>query len=322
MIRRSSFRLLLAVAAVLSGHQVLLAQSMERLTVEPWNDGDLQTSWDHPIFENTAHVKDTNYDTQLDFWDSYGRVRLDRHDADGPFVAYRIFTGNVGTSAPGIQGTMDEFALAGGFHLGQAGGWKIDTLLGAGYSGTHPFLNEKGIFGIGDIAATRALTDKTSLLLSVDYAGNNALLPDVPLPGFAVIHREEGLNYELGFPVNSLDWKPFESVTISVKYTVPYTGSLDIEYLPWRHVGFYGQASNFYNGFTITRQSLTDRQFLQSSTVEAGIRFIFDPYVDAAIGIGYAFNQSLSDGYDVRDLRPVAQISDATYIAVIVRGRI
>ncbi len=295
---------------------------MERLTVEPWTDGDLQTSLDHPIFENTAHIKGGNFDTQLDVWDSYGRVRLNRHDDDSPFVAYRIFTGNVGTSAPGVQGTLDQFVLAAGIHLGQVGGWKIDTLLGAGYSGTHPFLNEKGVFGVGDLTATRAISEQTSLLLSVDYAGNNGLLPDVPLPGFAVIHREGNLNFELGFPVNSVEWKPVEKVTVTVKYTVPYTGSLDIEYLPWKHVGFYGQAANFFDGFTVTRQSLTDRQFLQMSTVEAGVRFMFDPYVDASIGVGYAFNQSLADGEDVRDLRPVAQISDAGYIAITLRGRL
>jgi hypothetical protein len=52
------------------------------------------------------------------------------------------------------------------------------------------------------------------------------------------------------------------------------------------------------------------------------VRFIFDPLIDASIGIGYAFDQSFSDGYDVRSLRPVAQISNEPYIAIIVHGRL
>jgi hypothetical protein len=308
-----TFACLLSVSA--------FGQSMARLAEDPWNGTDMVSTYDHPIFENTGHVKGSTFDASTEVWDSYGRVRISRNDVNAPFVAYRIFTGNVDTDSPIIHPTMDDFELAVGLHIGEFDNWKIDTLLGAGYSGTHPFLNEKGIFGIGDITATRQITEKLSLLLAVDYAGNGGLLPDVPLPGFAILQHDEKLDFMLGFPVNRVIWRPWSDVTVTASYTVPYTGSLDVEYAAWKHVGFYGNAGNFFQGFTNARESATDRQFFQMRTVEAGMRFIFDPYIDASVGVGYAFDQSFSDGSDVRNLRPIAHISNEPYIAIMLHGR-
>ena len=299
----------------------LQAQSMERLSAERWKDGDIAVTYDHPIFENTAHVRGTNFDTQVDIWDSYGRVRLDRKDPNSPFIAYRIFTGDVDTDARFIHSSMAEVALAGGFTLGTAEGWKYDLLLGAGYSGTHPFLNEKGIFGVGDLTATRQITQYDRLLLGIDYAGNSELLPDVPLPGFAWLHDEPNFSFELGFPINQVQWHPIESLTFSAAYAVPFTAKLDVEYMPWKHAGFYAHAANFFEGFVIAKQQSVNRQMFQFRHVEAGVRLVFDPLVDASIGVGYAFDQTISDGFDVRNLTPVAQVSDAPYVAIVLRGR-
>ena len=276
---------------------------------DPWNASDFVSTYDHPIFENTGHVKGSTFDSEMElWWDSYGRVRLDKTNQDSPFVAYRVFTSNDSTDSPTpVHPTMDEFDLAVGTHIGTISTiGKIDSMLGVGYSGTHPFLNEKGFFGIGDITATHPITDQTSILLAVDYAGNNGLLPDVPLPGFAVIHTQDKYDFMLGFPVNRIIWRPNPDTTITAEYTVPfYTGSLDIEYIPWQHFGFYGNAGNFFQGFNIAREDSTNRQFFQVRSVEAGVRFIFDPWIDASIGIGYAFDQSFSDGFDAsRSLRP------------------
>ena len=253
------------------------AQSFARLAQDQWNGSDFVVTFDHPLTENAGHVKDSDDRESAEMWDSYGRIRTSRTDDNAPFVAYRIFTSNVDTPSPIIHPTMDDFELAVGLHIGEYKGWKIDTLLGAGYSGVHPFLNEKGIFGIGDITATHNITDNTSVLLGVDYAGNNGLLPDVPLPGFGIIHREDHFDVMLGFPVNRIVWRPRSDLTVTAQYTVPYTANLDMEYIPFKHVGFYGYAGNFFQGFNNAREGVTDRQFFQMRSVEAGMRFIFAP---------------------------------------------
>jgi hypothetical protein len=298
-----------------------LGQSMARVAEDPWDENAFVTNYSHTIFENTGHVKDSDYDSRVEMGDSYGRVRLSPSDVNAPFVAYRLFTSNVKTDSPIIHPTMDDFELAVGLHLGEFHEWKIDTLLGAGYSGTHPFLSEKGIFGIGDLTATRPITDKLSLLLSVDYAGNGGLLPDVPLPGFAIIQHDEKLDFMLGFPVNRVTWRPMTAVTFTANYTVPYTGSVDLQYAASQHMGFYANAGNFFQGFNNARQSENNRQFFQVRSAEAGVRLIFAPYVDASVGVGYAFDQSFSNGADVRNLHPTAQISNEPYVSLILHGR-
>ena len=54
--------------------------------------------------------------------------------------------------------------------------------------------------------------------------------------------------------------------------------------------------------------------------VEAGVRFIFDPWIDASLGIGYAFDQSFSTGFDVRNLTTFSRISDEPYLSLVLRG--
>jgi hypothetical protein len=295
-------------------------QSMARLTIEPWNGTDLNTSYDHPLVEFGGHANGTQYVTSLSWWDSYGRVRFDRNDPDSPFVAYRIFTMDAGTHDPQIHSTIDDLDLAVGFHVAHVSDWDVTALLGAGYSGTHPFVGTGGIFGIGDLNAVHNIDDQNSILLAVDYAGNNALLPDVPLPGFAMLHHETKYDYMLGFPVNRFRWRPIQSIEFTANYTAPYTGSLNLEYRQWRHVGFYANASNFFQGAVIRDQTISDRELFQMRRVEAGVRFIFDPWVDAAIGIGYAFDQTYSEGFDIRNMRGITHLSNEPYIALVVRG--
>ncbi len=299
----------------------LHAQSFARVAQEPWNGKDFVATYDNPIFENGGHVTNSNYTERMQWWDSYGRVRFNKQDAESPFVAYRILTSDTNTQSPLIHSTMDEFDVAAGLHLGTIADWKISTMLGVGYSGTHPFLNEKGLFGIGDVTAEHAINDQNSVLLAVDYAGNNGLLPDVPLPGFAWIHHDEKLDVMLGFPVNSIEWRPVSKLKIAANYTVPYSGNVDVEYLPWEHFGFYADGSNFFQGIVIAREDTIDRQFYQMRRIEAGLRIIFNPLVDAGVGIGYAFDQTFSQGYDVRSMRGVARISDEPYISIVLHGR-
>lgn len=311
----------LAAAIVILLNLSAFGQSLARMNQLPWNGADFVTTLDDPILENAGHVSNSNYDERVELWDSYGRVRLNRNDPESPFLGYRILTSDMYTQSPLIHSTMDEFDLAAGFHIGTFDNWKISAMLGAGYSGTHPFVNEKGVFGIGDITAEHPINDQNSLLLAVDYAGNGDLLPDVPLPGFALMHHDDRLSFMLGFPVNRLEWRPIPALKFNAEYTVPYTGSINAEYLPWQHFGMYANAANFCQGFVIGGENSIDRQFFQMRRVETGLRVVFNPLVDAGIGIGYAFDQTFSRGYDVRSMDAVAHFSNEPYLTLVLHGR-
>lgn len=307
--------LLLALSSEVHG------QSMARLTLDPWQGRDLAETYDHPVIQTGGHVDNAPSDSQMFMWDSYGRVRFDRTDQDSPFVAYRIYTANAGTDSRYIKATMDEFDMALGMHLGELAGWRIGAVLGAGYSSTHPFVHTSGIFGIGHVVGERKLDDENSIALSIDYEGNSAFLPDVPLPGFAYVHRDKTWDVMVGYPMNKVVWRPLEPLEITFQYTVPYTANLDVEYRVAQHVGVYGYAGNFFQGFvTAPDGDITNRQFNQQRSVEAGVRLIFAPLVDASIGVGYAFDQEFSRGFDIRDMEPIGHISNEPYIAFVLRG--
>ena len=103
---------------------------------------------------------------------------------------------------------------------------------------------------------------------------------------------------------------------------MPYTADADIEYRLMPHFGLYADVGNFFQGFVIhTTDVSTNRQFYQMRRAETGVRFIFDPWVDASVGVGYAFDQGFSDGFDIRDMRPIGHISNEPYIAFVLRGR-
>jgi hypothetical protein len=297
------------------------AQTMARYTLDTWQDNDIAETMDHPIVAMGGHVNNDSQGTQMFHWDSYGRVRINRDDADAPFFGYRVLFIDAATHSPLIRSTMDEFDLAVGLHLGQIGDWDLSTMLGAGYSSTHPFENSDGYFGIGHLLAEYHYDDNNSFLLSGDYEGNGGLFPDVPLPGFAFIHHEDKLDYMVGYPMSSIKWRPMDKVEITAQYNVPYTAELDVEYRLAKHFGLYSDSGNFFQGFATRNGTLDNRQFFQMRRTEMGVRFIYDPWVDASLGLGYSFDQGYSSGFDVRDMRPLTHISNEPYLGFMIRGR-
>jgi hypothetical protein len=298
-----------------------MAQYFGRLLGQPWSDDDRATTYDHPMIEDGGHVNNDSSDTSVFAWDSFGRVRLIRQDQDSPIVGYRVLTIGLGTETPAFKASMDELDLTYGMYLGQVDGWKIGTMLGLGYSSTHPFVNTSGIFGIGHVTAEKAIDANDSFLLAVDYEANGALLPDIPLPGFAFVHRTKALTFLVGYPMSYVAWSPTPKWDVTAQYQVPYSWDLDGEYHVAKHFGFYSDAGNFFQGVVRSDGDITDRQFFQMSRVEAGIRLTFDPWIDSTIGIGYGFDQTISSGFDIRDMHGVSHLSNEPYLSFIVRGR-
>jgi hypothetical protein len=298
-----------------------MAQYFGRLLGQPWSDDDRATTYDHPMIEDGGHVNNDSSDTSVFAWDSFGRVRLNRQDQDSPIVGYRVLTIGLGTETPAFKASMDELDLTYGMYLGQVDGWKIGTMLGLGYSSTHPFVNTSGIFGIGHVTAEKAIDANDSFLLAVDYEANGALLPDIPLPGFAFVHRTKALTFLVGYPMSYVAWSPTPKWDVTAQYQVPYSWDLDGEYHVAKHFGFYSDAGNFFQGVVRSDGDITDRQFFQMSRVEAGIRLTFDPWIDSTIGIGYGFDQTISSGFDIRDMHGVSHLSNEPYLSFIVRGR-
>jgi hypothetical protein len=313
-------RVLAAIGIVCSVAGGAAAQSMGRLIAEPWQGNVCYVSYDQPIVEAPGHVKGDSSDTGVFSWDSFGRIRFDEDDQKSPFVAYHLLTIGLGTKTELFKAHMDEMNGLLGFHLGEVAGWDVGTEIGGGYSSTWPFQNSSGIFEIAHLTAQKAIDSTNSFLVAVDYEGNGSLLRDTPLPGFAFLHREKDLELMVGYPMSEVKWKPSKHFQMTANYDVPFTADVDLDYRVDDHYGFFCNAGNFFHGFVRDDANLDHRQFFQMTRFEMGVRCNFDPYWDGTIGIGYACNQTVSNGYDIRDMHEVGRLSNEPYLGFILRG--
>ena len=125
------------------------------------------------------------------------------------------------------------------------------------------------------------------------------------------------------YPMMSAHWHPAPKWDITAQYTVPFTADLDIEYSLAPHYGLYCDMGNFFQGFLpgTPNSNIENRQFFQMKRAELGVRFIFNPWIDATVGGGWAFDQEYSAGFDVRNMTPLGRITNEPYMAFLIRGR-
>jgi hypothetical protein len=102
---------------------------------------------------------------------------------------------------------------------------------------------------------------------------------------------------------------------------------VSLEYQLGRGVSVFGGYSDFFNAFFQDDHAKTDRFFLHMQRVEVGVRYVnpnllgYNLYLDAALTVGYAFDQDWSRGFDVRDLEPLQGTEGTPYVGLVVRGR-
>ena len=306
------------------------AQTDPRMALDPW---PTPRTWgqthDDLLYQAQSHLKrEGGADAQIFWWDSTGRFRLGTEDPHAPVLGYRYLTMNFDSNSRVLPDTFDEVSLAATLHLGEVCRGNLSVLLGAGYSGDNPFADAEGVFAIGHLVWERRLSETDSLVVSLDYNGAAALFPDVPLPGIEYIHKAGPLRLELGFPRNAVIWSPRGPLTLEAAYEAPYTADVTANYrVGGGGLSVFGRYANFYNAFRLDGEPTTNRMFFQMSRAEIGIRYVnphlvFDwAYVDASVSIGYAFEQHVSGGFDVRETHPLDEVSDVPYLGLAIRGR-
>ena len=308
------------------------AQTTSALTLDPWTHPGWGETLDRPLYQAQADVRGADHETtQMFLWDSTGRFRLSPESGLDPRIGYRYLTIATDSNSRTLPDTLDEISLAFGATLGEWQGGRVTAIAGAGYSGDNLFADTNGIFGIGHLAWERSLNARDTLALTLDYDGSRAFLPDVPLPGFAFSHRADaaggGLSWSFGYPRSGVDWAITPDLRLTASYAVPYTADVSLEYRVGQGVSVFGGYSNFFNGFFQDEHPKTDRFFLHMQRVEVGVRYVNPNFLgynfdfDAAVTVGYAFDQDWSHGFDVRDLQPLQGTEGTPYVGLVVRGR-
>jgi len=312
------------VAAVVFASPIALAQTDQRLTLKPWPaDAFIETN-DRILYQAEADVRGENANAQVFWWDSEGRWRFDKSSETSPALGYHWLTMSFDTNSRVLPDHLDEISLALGFHLGEVSGGTVSLVGGAGYASNNPFADTNGIFGIGHVQWQKPLSAEDSIIVSVDYNGNSSFLPDVPLPGVEFIHRTKPFSFGVGFPQTWIQWEVLPKLTIDANYDVPLTANAVVAYHFTEQWSVFGGYAHFFNGFFLDDVPKTDRLFYEMNRVETGVRFqgtIWGMYADAALTVGYAFEQNFYRGFDARQLDSFSSISDEPYIGLVLIGR-
>lgn len=300
------------------------AQTSPEIVTKPWPDGEWGKTNDRLLYQEQGHVKGEDQDAQVFWWDSTGRFRFDTSDPHTLTLGYHWATMDFGTHSETIPNHLDDISLAAAIPLMKSDTGTLSVILGAGYSSDTPFADINGLYGIGHVVYERPLAKDESLFFTLDYNGNNPFMPDVPLPGVTYVRQTENVQLGVGFPDSWVAWQFVPQWTLTASYGFPYTGDLRLEYALTDHVSLFGDYSNFFHPFAQDGQPTTDRVFYEMSRAELGVRYQGDIkgfFIDAALVVGYAFEQNFYDGFDIRNLHSTGSISDEPYIGLQLVGR-
>ena len=209
---QSFFRLAMAaVAVVFIGSQSIQAQVSPGMFLKPWaQEPHWADTVDEPIFMDSGKTKGTEHDTDVIYYDSYGRIKLDQDNANPDFaIGYRVMTLELGSDHPELPGGATDINIGGAFRLGElAPDWDVHLLAGVGTATDNHFDNGDAVYGIGTLHAIRQVDPRSAWHVGITFDGNRTFLPDTPLP-YAVYMRQASpeLAYAVGVPASWLQWQ-------------------------------------------------------------------------------------------------------------------
>lgn len=299
------------------------AQVAPSILIQPWPaDPILAQTYDQPMFIDTGEVDQDGTDLSVFAWDSYGRVKFDREDRDPDIVVgYRFLNVSVEADRGDLDSVYNDLAIVGGFRLGEWHGWDIALLGGAGSSNDDHWRNSDANYGIGAVNFSRELRPGEQLHIGVSYDGNRSFLPDVPLPYASYVNTtDKTLVWVLGVPVSSVTWRPTEAWTVSVSYLVPVDFAASVSYRLSERWSLFAEYEKKLDAFHEHDASPDDyRLFYERSFVAGGVRYEH-PWADIRVGLGYAFEQEFSRGWDSRDTVTVADVDGQPLLMFTILG--
>ncbi len=302
------------LASVLSSTHAR-AQTSPRIVLEPW---DSSPHWaattDRLWYIPGGHLQGADTEIAQFWWDSFGRIKLDRRDPAPPLaIGYRILTSSFYAPKSGLTTGLTTIDFGGAFNLGPAASeWSTQVFAGAGTANDNHFDNHHAYYGIGAVNLHRRLDAGQSLDFGVDYHGGRSLWPGIPIPYGSYTLARSDLSLTVGLPASAVRWNPWNRLTVEASYAFPVSASAQVSLELFRGVFVFGDYFHAADGFFRKGQEDT-RLFYQSDRAGLGVRWVAGKLVDLRIGAGYAFNQSYDSGFDLRRLDRVLGPSDHFY---------
>ncbi len=291
------------------------AQVGSALVAVPWQPGKTLSATNYFIgFESESDG--AGFDTDLSRGVSFGRFRNDPQDPAGLSFGWLYDHTQIDTADPVLPERLVSAAFAAGLGLGEIGdGWNVSVSVGGGFAGDLPFADEDAWYGVGSVVATKPLDQRTALTLIVDYDGSRAIWPDIPLPGIQyTIIESRSLRYSFGLPFSTLFYQPDDRWTFNVRYIIPIGGTAEVEFKIDDRWTAFGSYTSTTRGYHLDGDDDNRRLFFEQDRLEAGVRYAPADGWEWTFSGGWAFDQSFSRGFDVRDDVTVRELDDAAFL--------
>lgn len=317
---------------VMMSAQTALAQVGPSLLLKPWNEQAQAELNVDLLFQPQKSLKDNeDIDARVSQYESFGRARFSK-DVDDRWRAafgYEMnFLDLKFNNIPpgfGLDGHLADQRFYIGGKLGEYEGWTFHAGGGFGvsYQGTSEdigdgsFVDAHGFYGLGDIVASHKIDDVSSIRVLLNYDGNRGIFPDVPLPSVAYSRKiDDTLNLTIGLPYSVVVWKPDAKWTVEVEYVLPVTINATVSYEIIEDFRLFGAFVNTFNSYKIDDDQ--GRRFFEQKRGELGLSWSPCWAFKLTVAGGYAFDQELSTGWDVRDTDTAAELGSAPYGRVAV----
>ncbi len=292
------------------------AQTDSDLLFAPWNTKTFLELRSEALFANPGRIDGKSSDR---FWQlsSQGRVRLDNSHEINPSLGFNWFHLDTGSNDPRIPRQLDDTSVAFATPIGSADGWFAGILAGLGYAGDNAFANHRAYYGLGQFYVGRQLHPNEDLLIILDYNGNRAFFPDIPLPGVAY-HRKfsDNLDVVVGFPDSSVRWKPIDALTLRADISMFSSVDLEARYRVAKGLDLFAGLIDQEQPFYVDGESRTHRLFFEQYRAQVGVAWEPLPGFQFQATTGYLFGRQFSQGFNDFDASKIANLSDEPFVAL------
>lgn len=299
------------------------AQTGAALILKPFPKEQALESSAEGLFLNGGHTQRSNDSFQLSSYNTAGRIRIQPGELTSPRIGFDFSFLDLDTSNSALPRQLVDQSIAIARPIGKFGDWIVGLSIGVGYAGPTPFGDGNAWYGKSTLAVFRELSDTSAIVFGLDYDRNRTFLPDIPLPGVAYTRRiDPTLLVVVGLPLTSLEWKPDDRLRVELSYYPLDEFEATVGYRLIDHLELFGSIQRYRHGFFIDGlNDNKDRLLFEQRRAEVGLSWQPRDQFRLSVAGGYAWGGEFSTGFDQRETRLVADISDEPYVRAALEMR-
>ncbi len=271
------------------------AQTGPDILIKPWETNQAFDISTEAVFEASNPTQENHADdVQLNIYDAMGRYRVIPSQKASPTLGYEAMYVDVDTHDPALPRHLWDASVGFAQPVAEIYKWFVVVTGAVGYAGESPFSDPHAVYFTGNIVVGRKYTDDKILLFALNYDGNRAFVPDLPILAVQYADRiSPNLAYVIGFPNNTITYEPISGLQVVAGWETSYTDRL--------------------TGFHLSTLPEDRRLFLQEHRAEIGFRFNVTNIFRFTVGGGWAFGQEFSEGFDSRSTVPLRHLRDGAF---------